>query len=115
MDHASVSSSIIPHLDGKNAEKTITDFFNGAFYLMLPWVNEMHPYNITKFEIPKEIPNLVKIDDLEIDIRDDYASFSLSPEFILKPPGDEKGCSYDNKLYLKEANYGKWDIMWNLR
>jgi hypothetical protein len=111
MDHASCASTVIPGLNSSTSDKVITDFFNGAFYLIVPWVNTYHPYNITKFDIPREIPDLVKFDDLHIDIRDDYVSLALDPEFIIKPPGDYK----DNKLYITSANWGPWDIMDNLR
>jgi len=50
-----------------------------AFEMILPWVNEMHPGNVNVIPIPKEIPELMIINNLEIEVGDDFFSFTMDP------------------------------------
>jgi hypothetical protein len=47
--------------------------------MILPWVNEFHPANINAIPIPREIPELMIINDLEIEVGDDFFSFTMDP------------------------------------
>ena len=40
---ASISSAIVQNLEKHHANQHVTDYFNWAFDLILPWVNHYHP------------------------------------------------------------------------
>ena len=55
---------------------------------------------------------MVKIDNLHIDVRQNYLNLALDPTVIVKPPVDP---NHDNKLYISFAHWGPWSIMGSLR
>lgn len=84
MSHAEVRSDIVTTLAKTRANAKVTNYFNWAFDLIVPWVNELHPTNVSDIPIPTEIDGLVRINDLHMDVRDNYFSFTLDPEFLIK-------------------------------
>lgn len=86
MDHAEVTSDVVDNLERTHANRRITHFFNLAWDLIIPWANEMQPYGVSYFTIPEVLVDLVKIKDLKMAVRDNYFSFTLDPEFIIKTP-----------------------------
>ena len=55
------------------------NYFNWAFEMILPWVNEVHPANVNAIPIPREIPELMIINELQIEVGDDFFSFTMDP------------------------------------
>ena len=85
MDRATVSSQLDLNLQKNHAEAHVSRFFNNAFDMILSWVNSYHPENINSIPIPREIPDLMIINDMRMDIRENYFSFTMDPLFIVKP------------------------------
>lgn len=86
MDHAEVTSDIVDNLERTHANKRITQFFNYAFDMILPWVNQARPYGVSYYPIPDVFVDFVRIKDLKMAVRDNYFSFTLDPEFLIKTP-----------------------------
>ena len=84
MGSASVESDIILNLDkpGSKAADTVKNYFNWAFMLIVPWANEYKPEWVSSFPIPREIPGYMKINDISLEIKENYLSYSIDPEFI---------------------------------
>ena len=57
-------------------------FFNWLFDIVIPWANNSHPENLSKFHLPRSFPGIVDINRLEMYIRDNYLVFGLDPTFI---------------------------------
>ena len=53
--------------------------------MIVPWVNDLHPYGVSKIPIPDTLADLVRIKDLKMAVRDNYFAFTLDPEFIMRP------------------------------
>lgn len=83
MGSAHAESSIVTNLDVSDADKHIVNYFNYAFMVIIPWANEYHPIWVSAFEIPKEIPGFMKIHDISMEIKENYLSFSMDPEFTI--------------------------------
>lgn len=86
MDHAEVSSDIVDNLERIHANKRITRFFNMAFDMIIPWVNEFRPEGVAVIPIPEVLADLVRIRDLKMAVRDNYFAFTCDPEFIIQTP-----------------------------
>jgi hypothetical protein len=86
MDRAEVTSDVVDNLERVHANKRVTKFFNRAFQMILPWVNEFRPYGVAAIPIPDTLVDLIRIRDLKLAIRDNYFSFTLDPEFIIQSP-----------------------------
>merc|ERR1712046_223913 len=86
MDHAEVSSDIVDNLERIHANHRITQFFNMAFDMIIPWANDIQPYGVSYFTIPEVLVDLVRIKNLKMAVRDNYFSFTLDPEFLIKTP-----------------------------
>jgi len=86
MDHAEIKSDIVENLERSHANKRVTEYFNYAFGMIIPWANEFHPYGVSSIPIPETIVDLVHIKNLKMAVRDNYFSFTLDPEFIMKTP-----------------------------
>jgi hypothetical protein len=85
MSRATVSSPLDLNLEKNHADTHVTRFFNNAFDLILSWVNSYHPQNVNTIPIPREIPELLIINDMHMDVRENYFSFTMDPFFIVKP------------------------------
>lgn len=83
MGSAHVESSIILNLEQSEADQHVVNYFNYAFLVIIPWANEYHPIWVSAFEIPKEIPGFMKINQISMAIKENYLSFSMDPEFTL--------------------------------
>lgn len=83
MGSAHVESSIILNLEQSEADQHVVNYFNYAFMVIIPWANEYHPIWVSAFEIPKEIPGFMKINQISMAIKENYLSFSMDPEFTL--------------------------------
>lgn len=90
MDHANIKSDIVKNLERKNINRRVTDYFNYAFDMIIPWANEFHPYGVSSIPIPETIVDLVRIRNLKMAVRDNYFSFTLDPEFIMKANAEER-------------------------
>lgn len=84
MDHADVKSDMIDNLERNHVNRRVTDYFNYAFDMIIPWANEFHPYGVSSIPVPETIDGLVRIKNLKMAVRDNYFSFTLDPEFIMK-------------------------------
>lgn len=82
MERAEIKSDLVKNLERTHADKRVTDFFNYAFNMIIPWANEFHPYGVSSIPIPETISDLVRIRDLKMAVRDNYFSFTLDPQFI---------------------------------
>lgn len=85
MNRATVTSPLDLNLEKNHADTHVTRFFNNAFDMILSWVNSYHPENINSIPIPREIPELLIINDMHMDVRENYFSFTMDPFFIVKP------------------------------
>jgi hypothetical protein len=54
--------------------------------LILPWVNHYHPQNINSIPIPKEIPGLLIINDMNLEVGENFFSFTMDPLFLVQKP-----------------------------
>ena len=86
MKNAEVHSDLLPDINKDRANKAVTDFFNGSLFFILPWINENPIKNVSQFVVPSEVPNVVRIHDLKLDVRDNYINLLLDPEFITEIP-----------------------------
>ena len=80
-------AEVVPYVNLKNNQldaKIVMNYFNWAFDLILPWVNALHPANVSRFEIPSEFPGLVSIRDMKLEVRDNYINFQMSPRFLVQ-------------------------------
>ena len=80
MDKATIDSHVDlrhPHID----EVHVMKFFNWIFELILPWVNEYHPENISRFHLPRDFPGIVHVNSVRMSIEDEYLSFGMDPVF----------------------------------
>jgi len=93
MDHAEISSDLVKNLERTHANKRVTRFFNQAFDMIIPWANEFHPKGVTSIPIPDTLVDLVHIRKLKMAVRDNYFSFTLDPEFIMKTHNDRRQLS----------------------
>lgn len=84
MDHASIKSDLVQNLDKVHANKRVTEYFNYAFKVIIPWANEFHPFGVTTIPIPEVIGDKVRIKNLKMAVRDDYFSFTCDPEFLYR-------------------------------
>ena len=88
MQSASVTSNLVPELERFNANQHVTDYFNWSFGLILPWVQGSQFVGLNAFNIPKEVPGIIYLEDLQLAIRKNYLSFGMEPQFLfggLKP------------------------------
>ena len=83
MDHAEVTSDIVDNLERIHANRRITHFFNMAFDMILPWVNEFRPEGVAVIPVPETLADLVRIRDLKMAVRENYFAFTCDPEFII--------------------------------
>ena len=58
--------------------------------MIVPWVNDLHPYGVSKIPVPDTLVDLVRIKDLKMAVRDNYFAFTLDPEFIMKANSNER-------------------------
>lgn len=75
---------IQPHIELEEAEIDeihVKKFFNWIFEMILPWVNEYHPENISTFHLPRDFPGIVHINSVKMSIEDHYLSFGMDPVF----------------------------------
>lgn len=79
MGHAEVKSDVVDNLERVHADKRVTRFFNMAWRMIIPWVNEMRPYGVAEIPIPENLHDLILIRDLKMAVRDNYFSFTLDP------------------------------------
>jgi hypothetical protein len=86
MESAHVESDIILNLKESEADKHVVNYFNWAFMLIIPWANDSHPNMVSSFKIPREIPGVMKINDISLEIKEHYLSYSIDPEFTLTGP-----------------------------
>jgi hypothetical protein len=93
MDHAEIRSDLVKNLDRSHADKRVTNYFNYAFGMLIPWANEFHPKGVSSIPIPETLVDLVHIRDLKMAVRDNYFSFTLDPQFIMK--------THNNRRQLK--------------
>lgn len=80
------SADILTRIDHSGFDfdaKTVMNYFNWAFDLIVPWVNAAHPAAVSRFEIPSEFPGLVSIRDMKLEVRENYINFSMSPKFLV--------------------------------
>ena len=59
----------------------IRDYFNWVFDEIIPWVNEFHPVSVSQFKIPNKFPGIIDIENLEMEVMDNYIKFGMDPEF----------------------------------
>ena len=64
---AHVESSVVTNL--KEADTTVENYFKYAFMVIIPWANTYHPDGFSSFQIPREIPDFMKIDDISMAIK----------------------------------------------
>ena len=86
MKSASINSAIVQNLEKHHANQHVTDYFNWAFDLILPWVNHYHPQNVNQIPIPKEIPGLLIINDLKFEVGENFYSLAIDPLFLVQKP-----------------------------
>ena len=86
VESAHIESNIILNLEETNADEHVTNYFNWASMLIIPWANEYKPKWITSFPIPREVPGFIKIEEISMSIHDNYLSFAIDPEFTLDGP-----------------------------
>jgi len=84
MSHAEVRSDIVTTLAKTHANAKVTNYFNWAFDMIVPWVNEYHPAGVSNVPLPSEVADLVLIKDLHMDVRANYFSFTMDPQFLIK-------------------------------
>lgn len=84
VDDVHVESKYITNLARSHADKKVLQYFNWSFDLILPWVNASHQRGVSSFEIPKTIPDVVIMNNLVMDVRDNYLNFQMDPKFIFK-------------------------------
>jgi len=90
MDRAEVTSDIIDNLERVHANRRVTNFFNMAFDMIIPWVNEIRPKGVAEIPLPDTLVDLVHIKNLKMAVRDNYFAFTLDPEFIIKTPDQRR-------------------------
>jgi len=90
MGRAEVSSDIVDNLERTHANHRITQFFNYAFDMIIPWANDYRPYGVSYIPIPETFNDLIKIKHLKMSVRDNYFSFTLDPEFLIKATAEER-------------------------
>jgi len=78
------------NLERAHANQKVTQFFNWAFSVIIPWVNEFKPYGTGRIPIPDTLADIVKIKDLKMAVRDNYFAFTMDPEFIMKATEAER-------------------------
>ena len=81
MDSAEVVANV-PMESDKLDDEEVVGYFNFVFQEVIPWVNEYHPESVTKFFIPSSFPGYVNINDLKMEVRNNYLAFSMNPEFL---------------------------------
>lgn len=81
MKDAMVTSSIVKNLERGHANRKVTQFFNYAFDIIIPWINDVRPYAVATIPIPSEINDILLIRDLKMAVRQNYFAFTLNPIF----------------------------------
>lgn len=87
--------------------------------MILPWANKHKPYGVSSFVIPEYLVDLVHIRDLKMAVRDNYFSFTMDPEFIMKATQAERRQNlyvlashgpnfWQNALNILSALLGQW-------
>jgi hypothetical protein len=89
MGSAHVDSDVIEDLEASNADKHVEDYFNWAFEFILTWVNDNEIENVSYFNMPEEIPGLMKIRDLKMSIEENFFKFSSGVEFTIEDIGSQ--------------------------
>lgn len=84
MKNAEVTSPVVKNLERVHANQKVTQFFNYAFDIIIPWINEEKPYAVAIIPLPSEIDDMLYIRDLKMAIRQNYFAFTLDPVFIMK-------------------------------
>lgn len=82
MGSATVASDMLDLADEKLYGKHIVSYFDWALTLVLGWANAKHVLYVSRFPIPDEIPNLVAIQDLTFEVKENYISLEMDPTFI---------------------------------
>ena len=82
MDAATIES-YVPLEDESFDDKLIRDFFDWAFDEIIPWVNEYHPESVSKFILPHVYPGIIDIEDLDMEVMDNYIKFGMDPEIMI--------------------------------
>lgn len=90
MDKATIHSDVVKNLQTTHADRLVTWYFNNMFQMILPWANKHKPYGVSSFVIPEYLVDLVHIRDLKMAVRDNYFSFTMDPEFIMKATQAER-------------------------
>ena len=66
MGKAEVKSDIVKSLERTHANIKVMNYFNWTFDLILPWVNEFKPKEISDILIPNEIDGLIRMNNLKM-------------------------------------------------
>lgn len=107
MENAEINSDMLRDFERTHANKRVTQFFNYAFDLIIPWANEFHPKGVSSIPIPETIVDLVKIRNLKMAVRDNYFSFTLDPEFIMVTPAERQR----HNMIVLSQNPNTFDIL----
>lgn len=71
-------------LVNENTDRFIDDFFRDAFDMVISWANNARPEYFSRYRVPAEIPDIMKINKIEMDIRRNYLSFNIDPTFEIR-------------------------------
>jgi len=52
--------------------------------MIISWANNARPEYFSRYRVPSEIPDLMKIHKIEMDIRRNYLSFNIDPTFEIR-------------------------------
>ena len=87
MGSSHVNSDVIENLEYSNADQHVEDYFNWAFDFILAWVDDNEIENVSYFNLPEEIPDLMKIRDLQMSVEENFFKFSSAVEFEIEDIG----------------------------
>ena len=80
-------SSRIPKAASLVNEKTdqfIDDFFRNTFDLVMAWANNARPEYFCRYKVPGEIPDVMKINKIEMGVHRNFLSFNIDPSFEIR-------------------------------
>jgi len=82
MRQARVVSDKFKIVNAERQGKHVEDYFNWAISYIIDWANQAKPLWVTKIPLPTEIPGLLKLTKLKMEVNKDFISFGMDPTFI---------------------------------
>lgn len=71
-------------LIGEKTNQFIDDFFRDASDMVMAWANNARPEYFSRYRVPAEIPDIMKINKIEMGVHKNFLSFNIDPVFEIR-------------------------------